>query len=78
MKIAIDHAGRVVIPKALRDEIGLTPGTVAELTVDGAGVRIDPIASGVFVEEDGFLVIPGPGVPLTDEQVREMRLADQA
>lgn len=78
MKVAIDQAGRLVIPKPLRDEVGLTPGAVAELTVDGAGLRIEPLVSSVFVEQDGFLVIPGPGATLTDDQVREMRLADQA
>ena len=78
MKVAVDHAGRLVIPKRIRDEIGLTPGVEAELSVDGAGVRIEPIASGDFIDEHGFMVIPATGNVLTDEQVRELRLADQA
>ncbi len=78
MKVAIDSAGRVVIPKRIRDEIGLTPGIEAELSVDGAGIRIEPFASGQFIDEHGFMVIPATGNVLTDEQVRELRLADQA
>ena len=78
MRVTIDQAGRLVIPKPLRDQVGLIPGAAVELTVDGAGIRIEPVASSVFVEHDGFLVIPGPGAPLTDDQIRELRLADQA
>jgi AbrB family looped-hinge helix DNA binding protein len=78
MRVTIDQSGRLVIPKPLRDEVGLTPGASVELTVDGAGMRIEPITSSVFVERDGFFVIPGPGARLTDDQVRELRLADQA
>lgn len=26
MRVAIDAAGRIVVPKVLRDELGLTPG----------------------------------------------------
>ncbi|MDP8959432.1 MAG: AbrB/MazE/SpoVT family DNA-binding domain-containing protein, partial [Actinomycetota bacterium] len=43
MRVTIDKAGRLVIPKALRDAVGLVPGGV-ELTRDGAGVRIEPLA----------------------------------
>lgn len=68
----------MVIPKALRDEVGLAAGATAEVTVDGASLRIEPVASDVFVEEDGFLVIRAPGPALTDDDVRKLRLADQA
>ena len=78
MKVTIDQAGRLVIPKPLRDQVGLTPGAAVEMTVDGAGLRIEPVVSSVLVEHDGFLVIPGPGAPLTDDQVRALRLADHA
>ena len=44
MRSTIDKAGRLVIPKALRDSLGLVPGEV-EVTPDGAGLRIEPLAN---------------------------------
>jgi AbrB family looped-hinge helix DNA binding protein len=75
MRTTIDKAGRVVIPKPLRDELGMVPGEV-ELVRDGAGVRIEPVAGNGVVERRGRLVIES-GVALTDEEVRSLRLADQ-
>ena len=65
----------MVIPKALRQELGLTPGEV-DITRDGAGLRIEPIAGEGTVEVSGRLVIEGD-VQMTDDDVREMRLTDQ-
>jgi AbrB family looped-hinge helix DNA binding protein len=76
MRTTIDKAGRLVIPRQLRDRVGITPGEV-EITVDGAGVRIEPVAGEGLVEVDGRLVIPVSGVELDDAVVRELRDADQ-
>ncbi len=38
--------GQVVIPKAIRDELGLEPGSAVDFERDGAAVRILP-AGGV-------------------------------
>jgi AbrB family looped-hinge helix DNA binding protein len=75
MRAAIDKAGRLVIPKALRDSLGLVPGEV-EVTPDGAGLHVEPLANDELAEEDGFLVIPAD-VPVGDELVRTLRDADQ-
>ena len=76
MRAAIDKAGRLVIPKALRDSLGLVPGEV-EVTPDGAGLHVEPLANDDLAEEDGFLVIPAADVPVNDELVRTLRDADQ-
>lgn len=76
MKTTIDKAGRLVIPKALRDRLGLQPGEV-EVTADGAALRIEPVSETTLVERDGRLVIPSYGPELTDDVVRELRDADQ-
>lgn len=44
MRATIDRAGRVVIPAALRERVGLKPGTELEITADETGLRIEPIA----------------------------------
>jgi AbrB family looped-hinge helix DNA binding protein len=76
MRGTIDKAGRLVIPKVLRDRLGLRPGEV-ELTADGAALRVEALAGDVVEERGGRLVIPPTGEPLTDDDVRELRDADQ-
>jgi AbrB family looped-hinge helix DNA binding protein len=76
MRTTIDKAGRLVIPKALRERLGLHPGEV-ELTPDGSGLRIEAVAGDDHVEESGRLVIPPAGTPVDDELVRALRNADQ-
>ncbi len=76
MKTTIDKAGRVVIPKVLRDRVGLLPGQV-EVVQDGASLRIEPVTGSGLSKEDRWLVIPATGAELTDDDVRELRLADQ-
>jgi AbrB family looped-hinge helix DNA binding protein len=75
MRATIDQAGRLVIPKSLRRELGLVPGEV-NVTRDGAVLRIEPIAGEGTIDVGGRLVIDAE-VTLTDEDVREMRFTDQ-
>jgi AbrB family looped-hinge helix DNA binding protein len=75
MRATIDKAGRLVIPKALRESLGLLPGEV-EVTPDGAGLHIEPLANDYLTDEDGFLVIPADA-PINDGLVRTLRDADQ-
>ncbi len=76
MRTTIDKAGRLVIPKQLRDRLGLRPGEV-EVTADGAALRIEAVAEGSVEEERGRLVIPASGDPVTVDDVRGLRDADQ-
>lgn len=76
MRRSIDKAGRIVIPKALREQSGIGAGEV-EVTVDGAGLRIESVTSDVVVEEDGLLLLPSGGTELDADTIRELRLGDQ-
>jgi AbrB family looped-hinge helix DNA binding protein len=76
MRATIDGAGRLVIPKPLRDSLGLVPGEV-EVTPDGAGLHIEPLANDDLEDEDGLLVIPAADVTIGDDFVRTLRDADQ-
>ncbi|HVM27635.1 MAG TPA: AbrB/MazE/SpoVT family DNA-binding domain-containing protein [Mycobacteriales bacterium] len=76
MRTTIDSAGRLVIPKQLRDLLGLRPGEV-DVVADGAALRVEPVVGDALEERDGRLVIPASGVTVTDEDVRRLRDADQ-
>ncbi len=76
MRATIDKAGRLVIPKALRDSLGLRPGEV-EVTADGAALKVEPLIDDTVEERDGMLLIPAGGAEINDEVVRLLRDADQ-
>jgi AbrB family looped-hinge helix DNA binding protein len=76
MRTTIDKAGRLVIPKSLRDRLGLHPGEV-EVTAEGAALRVEAVAGDELEERNGRLVIPEGGLQLDDDGVRALRDADQ-
>jgi AbrB family looped-hinge helix DNA binding protein len=73
MKSAIDAAGRVVIPKPLRDRLGLERGRVVEIRERDGRIEIEPAATPMSLANraGGPVAIPdGELPPLTDEVVR--------
>lgn len=46
MRTTIDKAGRIVIPAALRERAGLSPGVELEITQDERGIRLERVAAG--------------------------------
>ncbi|MEI2638753.1 MAG: AbrB/MazE/SpoVT family DNA-binding domain-containing protein [Microthrixaceae bacterium] len=76
MQTTIDRAGRLVVPKALRDQLGLVAGPV-EVTADGAALRVEPVTEVGLDQEGDWLVIPASGQAITTAQVQEIRDADQ-
>lgn len=77
MRTTIDKAGRLVIPRQLRDRIGLADGGEVELELDGAGVRIEPIAGRDLREGGGLLFIPATGASISGAMVRDLIDADR-
>jgi AbrB family looped-hinge helix DNA binding protein len=69
MEAIIDQAGRIVVPKAIRDALGLLPGTRVDISPYGAGAQIVPAGrTARLVEENGVLVAAGE-TPVDDDVV---------
>ncbi|WKZ81814.1 MAG: AbrB/MazE/SpoVT family DNA-binding domain-containing protein [Acidimicrobiia bacterium] len=74
MIATIDAAGRVVIPKAFRDGLGLTGGEELEISVRDGTILIEPKPVPVTLVEtpDGPVAVPDRTLPpLTDDIVRD-------
>ena len=73
--ITMDRAGRIVVPKALRDQLAVEPGQPLRAEVRDGRLEIEPQeVAAELVERDGILVItPTEPVPsLTREAVRDL------
>lgn len=68
MEAVIDSGGRVVLPKQLRDALGLTPGSTVDISAYGAGLQIVPGGRTARLERDadGRLIAKADTV-VTDE-----------
>ena len=80
MKVTMDKVGRIVIPKGLRDQLGLRPDEELDASIDGNAIRLEPRSAGprTVVLHKGLAVLRSvEGAVLTDQMVRDLRDADQ-
>jgi len=60
VETTIDAVGRVVVPKPLRDALGLTAGAKVDISRYGAGLQLVPTGrTARLVDEVGVLVATG-------------------
>ena len=74
MKVTLDTAGRLVVPKALRHALGLRPGQPLEIRAGDGRLEIEIAPTPMRLERRGKGVVAVPHEelpPLTAEQVRE-------
>ena len=74
MKIALNAAGRLVIPKSLRHALGLKPGQALEIRACDGRLEIEIAPTPLRLKRGGRGVVAVPDSelpPLTAEQVRE-------
>lgn len=80
MMVTIDRAGRVVIPKDIRDRLALGAEAELEIDTDGDVIRLTPrrARTRVAIAADGWPVLePVAGVAITDADVQRWRDAHQ-
>ena len=74
MKATIDSAGRIVVPKALRQALGLEPGQALEITACDGRLEIEIAATPIQLIKRGVgvVAVPDADLPaLTADLVRE-------
>ena len=74
MQATIDNAGRMVIPKAVREAAGLRPGDPLEVRYREGRIEIEPVVEQVrLVREGQFLVATAAGATtLTNKDVSQV------
>ena len=75
MRTTIDGAGRIVVPKSVRDAMGLTAGRQIDVVYTDGKIEIEIAPAEVEIEmsESGIprIVYQGDVPELTDEMVRD-------
>jgi len=80
MIVPIDQAGRIVLPKDVREELAIRAGDTLKVSIHGASVTLTPNKeeSG-FVRKGKALVFSSPGEELLNhETVRRILEAERA
>lgn len=69
MKTKIDALGRVVVPKALRDALGLTAGTAVDVSLYGDGLHVAPLGRTARLRKEGGRLEADSATEVTDDVV---------
>jgi AbrB family looped-hinge helix DNA binding protein len=71
MTVTVDRAGRVVLPKALRDELQLQGGDMLELVVEGEQFTLRPQRNHAPLHKERGVWVFRRNEPLTEGETRE-------
>jgi len=74
-KVTLDRAGRVVLPKPLRDELHISPGDTLDLSVTGDEVTLRPRRGATPLQKERGVWVFRTGQPLGSEET-EQTLSD--
>ena len=65
IRLTIDKAGRVVLPKPLRDELELAAGDTLELDSHGEQITLRPVRDAAPLQKERGIWVYRAGQPLT-------------
>lgn len=76
-KATLDNAGRIVIPKPLREELHLGPGDTLQLESEGERITLRPVRGTMPLRKERGVWVYRAGQPLsaavTDQTLRQVR-----
>jgi len=76
-KLTLDKTGRLVLPKRLRDELGLAAGDTLEIERRGEQITLRPVRRGVSLRKERRIWVYRTGRRLTaattDQTLRQIR-----
>jgi AbrB family looped-hinge helix DNA binding protein len=67
MEALVDQAGRIVLPKYIRDALGLLPGTKVDISPYGAGVQVVPAGRTARLVKEGDVLVSDGDTPVNDD-----------
>jgi AbrB family looped-hinge helix DNA binding protein len=73
MKVAIDSAGRVVVPKVLRDVLRLEGGTLLEIRLRDGKIELEPVSTPMRLERRGRRLVATSDEPLPRLSAEDVR-----
>ena len=77
MEETLDKAGRLVIPKKIRELAGLTAGTRVDVSYRRGTIEIEPVAAEArIVEKDGISSVHIPGAPPIKQELVNRIIAE--
>ena len=77
MRTTIDSAGRLVVPKVLRDRLGLKPGSAVDVSPYGAGLQMVAVSRTARVRTIRGITVAASETVITDEDVFALVDADR-
>jgi len=74
METTLDRFGRVVIPKKVREDLGLEPGVVLQIKQENEKILMEPMHNEPrIVLKKGVLVVTGSATGSIEDAVRTLR-----
>lgn len=72
METTIDAAGRIVVPKLLRDRLGLEAGATVDISLYGDGLHISPAGRTARLEERNGRLVAVSDTAVTDDDIFDL------
>lgn len=77
MRATLDNAGRIVLPKPLRDELHLLPGDAVEIESSGEDITLRPVRGQAQLRKKHGIWVYRAGEPLSastvENTIRQIR-----